>query len=281
MKILAIIEYTWREAWAKKISIILSIIVLILLLIFGFGISVAQFEGSEFVQVSIFGAKFPEPVLKSDFAHAAEAGALALLNPWGIFLALFITVGLFSSMLSKGRIDLLLSKPITRYQIYLSRYLGALLLVLATTMLFVLGTWFILWLKTGLADAALWIIGLLIIFLFAIFYSLAALMSLLTGSTGISLVITILVWFLAEGAYYRDYIRAFSKILGNIADVLYYILPKMEDISNFMATTVGLGRVLEEAGIKEAGIETALWSSALFAFTMLAIGMYLFSRRDY
>jgi len=281
MKTLAIIEYTWLEAWAKKISIILSIVVLILLLLFGFGIGVVQLEGSEFVQVSIFGAELPEPMLKSDFVQATKIGALALLNPWGIFLALFITVGLFPSMLSKGRIDLFLSKPIARYQIYLSRYLGALLLVLVTTMFFVLGTWFIIWLKTGLADADLWIIGLLITFLFAIFYSLAALMSLLTESTGISLVITILAWFLAEGAYYRDSIRVFSKILGKIADVLYYMLPKMEDLSNFMVKTVGLERALEEAGIKEAGIGTALWSSALFALAMLALGIYLFSSRDY
>lgn len=279
----AIIEDGWRESWARRTSIALAVIVLILLLLFAFGVSVHEVEDQpEMVTVSLFGIELRGLVVpKTAFANGIEIGALSLLNPWGIFLALFITTGLFSGMLAKGRIDLLLSKPIARWELYLARYSGGLLLVFATTMLFGLGVWGLLWLKTGINDLGLIRAGIVVVFLFAVFYSFAALMTLLTEGIGLALVATLVVWGLAEFTYFRDALRAFSPTLGNIADVIYYILPKTNDLELMTTRLIGAEEILREVGLKASSVGFPLWTSALFGVTMLAIGIYRFSRRDY
>jgi len=275
----AIIEESWRESWARRTSIALAIIVLVLLLLFAFGVGVREVEGQpQMITISLFGVKLEELVIpKGTFANVIEMGALGLLNPWGIFLGLFITIGLFSSMLAKGRIDLLLSKPIARWELYLARYSGGLLLVFATTMLFCLGVWGLLWLKTGIADLGLIWAGLVVVFLFAVFYSFAALMTLFTEGTGLALVATLVIWGLAEFTYFRDALRAFSPTLGSIADVIYYVLPKTNDLELITTRLIGAEEMLSE--ISSLGFP--IWTSALFGVAMLAIGLHLFSRKDY
>ncbi len=137
----AIIEDSWREAWARRASIVLALIVLALLALFAFGVGVREVAGQpELITVWLFGVGVRGlPIPKAAFADALEIGALGLLNPWGIFLGLFITIGLFSGMFVRGRIDLVLSKPIARWELYLARYVGGVLLVWATTMLFCVG----------------------------------------------------------------------------------------------------------------------------------------------
>ncbi len=279
----AIIEDSWRESWARRTSIALAIIVLILLLLFAFGVSVREVEDqADMITVSLFGIELQGAVVpKTDFAKVIEVGALSLLNPWGIFLGLFITTGLFSGMLAKGRIDLLLSKPIARWELYLARYSGGLLLVLATTMLFCLGLLFLLWLKTGIADFGLIWAGLVVVFLFGVFYSFAALMAILTDGTGLSLVATLVIWGLAEFTYFRDALRALSPTLGNIADVIYYILPKTSDLELITTQLIGAEEMLRDVGLKASSLGFPLWTSALFGVAMLALGISRFSRRDY
>lgn len=280
----AIIEDSWRESWARRTSIALTIIVLVLLLLFAFGVSVREVEGQpELIIPSLFGIDLGDelPMPKAAFANVIEVGALGLLNPWGIFLGLFITTGLFSGMLAKGRIDLLLSKPIARWELYLARYSGGLLLVFATTTLFCLGAWFLLWLKTGIIDLGLIWAGLVVVFLFAVFYSFAALMTLFTEGTGLALVTTLVIWGLAEFTYFRDFFRELSPTLGDIADVLYYILPKTNDLELLTTQLIGAEEMLREVGLESSSFGFPLWTSALFGVAMLAIGVYLFSRRDY
>ncbi len=277
----AIITDSWREAWARRISIALALIVLILLLLFGFGVSVREVEGQpEMVTISLFGAKLIITA-RSISANAVEVGALSLLNPWGILLGLSIAIGLFSSMLERGRLYLLLSKPIARWELYLARYLGGVLLVCATTMLFCLGLWFLLWLKTGITELGLIGAGLVVVFLFAVFYSFAALMTLLTESTGLAFVATLVIWGLAELTFLRDALRALSPTLGTIADAIYYILPKTNELELVAIELIGAQGMVQGVELQSSGLWFPLWTSALFGGAMLALGVYLFSRKDY
>lgn len=278
----AIIEDSWREAWARRASLVVSIIVLALLLLFAFGVSVREVAAQpEQVTVSLFGVEVGAlPIPKATFADAIEISALVLANPWGIFLGLFITIGLFSGIFARGRIDLVLSKPIARWELYLARYLGGVVLVFATMMLFCLGVWFLLWLKVGVADVGLIWAGLVIVFLFAVLYSFSALIALVTEGTGAALVATLVLWGVAESTYFRDALRQLSPLLGSIADVLYYLLPKMNDLEMVTTRLVGAEQFLNEVATASS-VGFAFWTSGLFAVAMLAVGIYLFSRRDY
>lgn len=278
----AIIEDSWRESWARRASLVLGIIVLVLLLLFAFGVSVRPDEAQpDLIRISLFGVEVRGlPIPKAAFADAIEIGALGLANPWGIFLGLFIAIGLFSGMFTRGRIDLVLSKPLARWELYLARYVGGVVLVGATTILFCVGVWVLLWLKVGMTDLGLIWAGFIVVFLFAVLYSFAALIALVTEGTGVALVITIVLWGLAEFAYLRDLLRQLSPALGSVADVLYYLLPKMNDLEIVTTRLVGAEQFLADtAGASSAGF--AFWSSGLFALAMLTLGVYIFSRKDY
>jgi ABC-type transport system involved in multi-copper enzyme maturation permease subunit len=281
----AIIEESWRESWARRTSIALALIVLGLLLFFAFGVGVREVEGQPgMITISLFGVKLRVETLageqsfvipKADFVQALEMLAVGLLIPWGILFGLFITTGLFSSMLVRGRLYLLLSKPIARWELYLARYTGGVLLVFVTTLLFCVGLSLLLWLKTGIVDVGLIAAGLVVVFIFAVLYSFATLLALLTEGTGVALVATLVMWGLAGLGAWRDSLRALSPTLGSIADVLYYILPKVNDLEAIIMRLIGAG---------ESSISNVLFSlgtSALFAGAMLALGIYIFSRRDY
>lgn len=279
----AIIEDSWWESWARRASLVVSLIALSLLLLFAFGVGVRPDEAqSDLVRVSLFGVELRElPISKVVFANAIEITALGLANPWGIFLGLFITIGLFSGMFVRSRIDLVLSKPIARWELYVARYVGGVVLVGVTTMLFCLGVWFLLWLKIGYTDLGLIWAGLVLVFLFAVLYSFAALLALVTEGTGAALVATIVLWGLTEFAYARDILRPLSPILGSIADVLYYLLPKTNDLEIVTARLIGAEQLLTEVSSEVASVGFAFGTSGLFALVMLALGIFIFSRRDY
>lgn len=147
-------------------------------------------------------------------------------------------------------------------------------------MLFCVGVWALLSLKVGMTDLGLIWAGFIVVFLFAVLYSFAALIALMAEGTGAALVATIVIWGLAEFAYVRDLLRQLSPVLGSVADVLYYLLPKTNDLEMVATKLVGAEQFLTDtAGASSAGF--AFWSSGLFAIVMLALGIYLFSRKDY
>ncbi len=62
-------------------------------------------------------------------------GIATFLYTWGMFLAVFASAGLVPSVLEPGRIELLLSKPLSRTHILLGRFAGNVLVVLLNTTL--------------------------------------------------------------------------------------------------------------------------------------------------
>ena len=71
-------------------------------------------------------------------------GIATFLYTWGMFLAVFASAGLVPSVLEPGRIELLLSKPLSRTHILLGRFAGNVLVVSLNTTYLVLGVWTIL-----------------------------------------------------------------------------------------------------------------------------------------
>src|SRR5260370_9205475 len=75
-------------------------------------------------------------------------GIATFLYIWGMFLGVFASAGLIPSVLEPGRIELILSKPVSRTHILLGRYAGNLLVVACNIAYLVLGVWLILGWKT-------------------------------------------------------------------------------------------------------------------------------------
>lgn len=122
-----------------------------------------------------------------------------LLNGLGAWVLLItgviVTAGFIPNMLRKGGIDLLLTKPLARPTILLYKYLGGLLFVFLLTAFAVGGVWVAVGLRTGV-----WATGILyctfgITFYFAILYAMSTLVGVLTRNGIVSIVVTIVFWF--------------------------------------------------------------------------------------
>jgi ABC-type transport system involved in multi-copper enzyme maturation permease subunit len=105
------------------------------------------------------------------------------------------TAGFIPNMLRKGAIDLLLTKPMSRPLILIFKYLGGMLFVFLLTTFTVGGVWVAIGLRTGV-----WAPGLLycifgVTFYFAILYACSTLFGVLTRNAIVSIVVTIVFWF--------------------------------------------------------------------------------------
>ena len=97
-------------------------------------------------------------------------------------------------MFDPGTLNLLLSKPITRAGLYLTRFAGGCTQIAICAAYLFTGTW--LWLGLGLGvwdQAFLWSIPIYVL-VFAIYYSVSALIGLLYRSPILSVVATVIFW---------------------------------------------------------------------------------------
>ncbi len=129
--------------------------------------------------------------------HLIENSLVNTLGAWVLLMAgVIVTAGFVPNMLRKGAIDLLLTKPLSRPAILLYKYIGGLLFVLVLAAVTYGGIWLAIGLRTGV-----WAPGILycvfsVTFYFAILYACSTLFGVLTRNALVSIVVTVVFWFL-------------------------------------------------------------------------------------
>ena len=276
---LTIIKNTFREALAKKIFIGYYIFYAIVILFMIFLVNMDAVEGV----MSLADEKA--------IVRQVETGFFMLSWNLIIFFSLISTASFIPSMLEKGTIDLLISKPISRSMILLSKYLGAVLFVFLS-MVFLLGSiWLILSLKSGFWDFTFLLSILWLTFAFAVMYSIVVIVGLTTQSTVISILVSFfLIFVLCPILSIREAV-VFSLVTNDtvkfVFDFLYYVLPKpgeIRDITNAMIMNEPIN-VWKSSLNTETQVFTVSWMSAISSFifcaAMMAYSVYYFSKRDY
>jgi ABC-type transport system involved in multi-copper enzyme maturation permease subunit len=156
-----------------------------------------------------FGAvRMPAPPQAPDLAPARVLGgiiAYVLVDNYigwiGTVLMLIATVGFFPRFMESGRIDVLLSKPIGRVRLFLGKYVGVLSFAFVQAAYFVLLTFLVLRLKSGVwVWGYLWAIPLLVA-MFSYIYCVAVLFGMLTRSSLSALLLALLFWVVTAGVY--------------------------------------------------------------------------------
>src|SRR5258708_2003926 len=146
---LALIRDTFREALARKIFWGLFALSTAMIIFFLFLMRIDIVEGAT-ATVTLFGRTDQRSLDAARIVRGVQASIATFLYSFGMFLAVFASAGLIPSVLEPGRIELVLSKPVSRAHILLGRYAGNVLIVAANTAYLVLGVWLILGLKTGI-----------------------------------------------------------------------------------------------------------------------------------
>ncbi|MBN8568602.1 MAG: ABC transporter permease [Ignavibacteria bacterium] len=255
-----------REAIAKKIFI--GFFAISTLIILGF-IAFVNFDSVEGI-VTMSGDEVRELVL------GFESFTLGVSYLLLITLCLIGVSSIIPSMLEKGNIDLLLSKPVSRSQILLGKFVGGLLLIFVS-LVYLIGTiWLIVSFKFGYWNASFLSSILMLTFSFAVIYSLVIFIGITTQSSILAILINIfLIFLICPFLASREQVL-FTFITGDVGhfiiNFLYYILPKPNDLQTIT------GNIIK--GEKVVSWQPVI-TSALFLITFLSASIFVFKKKDY
>jgi len=270
---LALIRDTFREAFARKIFWGLFGLSVLMILFFLFLLKIDLVEGG-LAAISLFG-RTANPATDVDrLVRGVYGGIATFLYTWGMAIAVFASAGLIPSVLEPGRIELLLSKPVSRTHILLGRYVGNVLVVACNIVFLVLGVWTILGAKTGIWSKTFLISIATTVFAFAVLLSVVVFIGVLFESTALSTMVAVALMIMSPIlAQTSVMLRLLSSEWSRqIWRTLYYALPKVYD----------LGKMTLDA-IQSRTFEgyMPIWTSALFGAVVLAGALAIFVRRDF
>jgi len=269
----ALVRDTFREAFARKIFWGLFGLSTLMILFFLFLLKIDLVEGA-MATVSLFGRSTNRSTDVDRLVRGVYGGIATFLYTWGMFLAVFASAGLIPSVLEPGRIELLLSKPVSRTHILLGRYLGNVLVVSCNVIFLVLGVWTILGVKTGIWSKTFLVSIATSIFIFAVLLSVVVLIGVIFESAALATMITVGLMIMSPIlAQTSTMLRLLSSEWSRqVWRTLYYALPKVYD----------LGKMTLDA-IQSQTFEgyMPIWTSALFGVVMLTAALAVFARRDF
>jgi ABC-2 type transport system permease protein len=273
MVTLALIRDTFREALARKIFWVLFGLSTLLILFFLFLLRIDIVAGAT-ATVSLFGRQTGNNPDVERLVRGVYGGIATFLYTWGMFLAVFASAGLVPSILEPGRIELLLSKPLSRTHILLGRFAGNVLVVLLNTAYLVLGVWIILGVKTGIWSAGFLIAIATTTFIFAVLLAVVVLIGVWLESAAAAVMITVALMIISPILAQTSLMMRLlsSEWSRNLWRVLYYALPKVYEVGKM---------TLDAIQSRTFGGFTPLWTSALFGMLILGAALAIFARRDF
>lgn len=194
-----------------------------------------------------------------------------------LFLGIFATAGIVPSMMEKGTIDLLLSKPLPRWQLLWGRALGGIIAVGANLVLFTIAIWALYGSASGVWYTPF--IGITTLFAFTTFvvvFTAIVALNVTTESWVLPMSLayihlTILSNFLAaRETTIFEWVK--TPALQTLISGLYYILPQTNDMFVQTGTAVHTGMILDWAPFLQG---------AIFATVMVAFATWRFQRKDF
>lgn len=261
---------TFREAIAKKIFLGFFVIATIIILVFLFLINVDSIEGM---------VDMMETTGEEGIRNLVIGFEVAMINISYLLVITFCFISVSSfipSMLEKGNIDLLLSKPVSRTKIILAKFLGGVLLIFASLTYLIGFVWLILSSKSGFWHVPFLYSILWLTLSFAIIYSLIILIGLVSQSTILSIIISFfLVFIVCPVLYVREEIifsLISNEVVQFIVNFFYYVLPKPTDI-NAITTNMITGEPVKSY--------MPVFSSVLFMLVCLSASIFYFKKKDY
>ena len=270
--LMALIRDTFREAFARRIfwGFAGCCTALLVFLIFIMRIDVVQ---GALATITIFGRSMPSTDVEG-LVHQTQSVIAMAMYFFGMALSIFASAGLVAAVFEPGRIELLLSKPVSRTQLLLGRYLGNVLVVAANIVYLTAGSWVIFGIKTGMWGAGYLFSSLFTIFVFAVLLAVIVLVGVLWESAAVAIMttfgITIITLIVAQKATLERLLD--SEWARDVVRFLYYVLPKISDIS-----------VIIRHLILNEPVDSwmPVWSTALFGAVVLTAGILHFRRRSF
>ncbi len=269
--IFAIIEETFREAKARKtligFFILSTVLIFITLLVF----QNASVKSAMSESAHMGDADMAASLLSTTVLDVVWSTISVIFFIFTMCMGVFATAAFISSIMEKGTIDLLLSKPVPRWQYIIGRYIGSLLIILLEVTWFVLGMWIVISLSIGRWNMGFPLSIFHILLAFAGLYSVVVFVSVLSRSSLLAIIVSIGLSFIsmlaAFGKWAGSVIDSGPKtIWGYVGDLFYYAFPQVTDMGFNMSYTI-IGKPLHWTPIfLILGLTTLYMSLSIYFF---------------
>jgi hypothetical protein len=229
------------------------------------------------------------------FLQLVLAGGVA--DTLGLMLSLIWTAGFLPGFLEGRNICVLLAKPAPRRVLILGKYFGVLGFVLVNAVVFVLGTWTAIGLRTGYWDAAYLLCIPLLLLHFSVFFGFSVLLAVWTGNPVVCVFGSIVFWCVAWSMNFARHALATSTDLvaetirsshfHALVELGYWLLPKPADLSMLLFDSLGarshFGALLDPATLEaqDFSMTLSVLSSLAFAACVLLASVRKFQATDY
>ncbi len=203
-----------------------------------------------------------------------DLGLSAMLL-FGVFIAIFVGVGLVSKEIEKRTLYTVFSKPIGRSEFIIGKYLGLCLTILVNVIVMGVGVSLaLLYVEGGSLAATIWGTIVLIFLELAILIAVAIVFSTFS-SPALSALLTFLVFIIGN---FSSSLRDFAENLGSefakvFFGAIYYLLP---NLSHYSFITNAAHGDFPPANLILGGLIYAI----CYASVLLAISILIFNRRN-
>ena len=194
MQTVAMFVDGYRELNAKKLFWLTMILNVLAVIIFA---SIGINERGFSVWFWTFDGDFNTSLMSKAAFYKVEFllwGVPIWLSWCTTILALISTAGIIPDMVSSGTIEPVLSKPIGRVRLFLTKYLTGLFFVAAQVFVFSLGSFLVLRFRAGVTEFGVFLAVPIVLAFFSYLFSVCVLIGLVTRSTITALLLTILFW---------------------------------------------------------------------------------------
>ncbi len=113
-----------------------------------------------------------------------------------VFVAILVTSSIIPQMFEPGSIHLLLSKPVSRTLMYLSKFIGGCAFILLNVSYLCTGLWLILGWRFGIWNQGMLLCIPIFLFVFSIYYAVSSFAGVIWKSAVVSVVVTVVFWLL-------------------------------------------------------------------------------------
>ena len=270
--ILILIQFTLREAMARKVFIFFAAITVFILVCTLLVIGLIDIN-----TLNQIVDKSAKELIVNELVSKLELSIVIILAPLGLILAIFSSSSFIPELLEKGNVDLFLSKPVSRIQLLIGKYLGVILFVFVNIFIFVLGVWLIISLKFNYWDFSFLTLSLVIVYVFAVLYSLIVLFGVITRTSIPGMMIAYVI-FIILSPFKGNILNTFDKltsseVIKTILHGLYYVVPQTAELMGKTMVDLAFGR-----GIADL---QPVFTSFLFLILMLAFSFFLFRKKDF
>ena len=142
------------------------------------------------------------------------------INIWltwlAAILALISTASIVPELIANGSIDMMLSKPITRSRLFLTRWVTGLFFAGFQAAVFVIASFLVIGIRGGAWEPGLFLAIPVVVVFFSYLYCFCALMGVLTRSTVASLLLTLVFWLALFGAQKAEQFLNYGRLASSM-----------------------------------------------------------------